>query len=73
MTMIDNSAELNRPDFPGPSMDEVNGFFNAQNFPTEEGEVFYFYYQALGWRTESGSPVRDWKMAASRWLWNLEH
>lgn len=67
------AIELNRPENLGPSMEEVYGFFSSQDFPKEEGEVFYFYYQAMGWRTESGSPVRDWRLAASRWLWNLEH
>ncbi len=71
--MMNEAIALNRPDFPGPSMDEVNGFFVAQDYPAEEGEVFYFYYQGLGWRSESGSPIRDWKAAAFSWLWNLEN
>lgn len=71
--MIYEAIELNRPALTGPSLDEVYGFFSAQDFPREEGEVFYFYYQALGWRSETGSPIRDWKSAASRWLWNLEN
>lgn len=71
--MINEAIELNRSTGEGPSLEEVSGFFARQDFPREEGEVFYFYYQALGWRTESGSLIRDWKHAASRWLWNLEH
>lgn len=71
--MINESIEWNRSEFPGPSLNEVNGFFTSQDYPQEEGEVFYFYYQALGWRSETGSPIRDWKAVASRWLWNLEN
>ncbi|WP_100630078.1 hypothetical protein [Algoriphagus formosus] len=59
--------------YSGPSLEEVNRFFIRSDFPLEEGEVFYYYYQALGWRTESGLPLRDWKAAASDWLWNLEN
>ncbi|MHA7129213.1 hypothetical protein [Algoriphagus namhaensis] len=62
-----------RPALSEPSLEEVQNYFSAQDFPREEGEVFYFYYQGLGWRSETGSLLRDWKLAASRWLWNLEH
>lgn len=62
-----------RPMIPGPSLEEVNRFFASSDFPSEEGEVFCFYYQALGWRSESGSPIYDWRAAASQWLWNLEN
>ncbi|WP_339753407.1 hypothetical protein [Algoriphagus aquimarinus] len=57
----------------GPGLEEVNNFFAAQDFPAEDGEVFYFYYQALGWCNENGMPLRDWRAAAYQWLWNLEH
>lgn len=56
-----------------PQIEEVNNFFVSQNFPSEEGEVFYFYYQAMDWRNEKGMPLQDWKTAAFEWLWNLEH
>ncbi|GMQ30717.1 hypothetical protein [Algoriphagus confluentis] len=71
--MILEQVEHLRPALGEPSLEEVQNYFSAQNFPREEGEVFYFYYQGLGWRSETGSPLRDWKLAASRWLWNLEH
>ena len=71
--MILEHAEHLRPANGTPSLEEVMNYFSAQDFPLEEGEVFYFYYQGMGWRSESGCPLRDWKHAASRWLWNLEH
>ncbi len=71
--MIVEHAEHLRPANGTPSLEEVMNYFSAQDFPLEEGEVFYFYYQGMGWKSESGSPLRDWKHAASRWLWNLEH
>lgn len=71
--MIVEHAEHLRPAAGTPSLEEVKAYFSAQDFPLEEGEVFYFYYQGLGWRSESGGPLRNWKDAASRWLWNLEH
>jgi len=57
----------------GPGLEEVNNFFTANDFPAEEGEVFFYYYQAMDWRNENGVPVRDWRTAASDWLFNLDH
>jgi hypothetical protein len=71
--MIADNAEHHRSASGMPSLEEVMNYFSAQDFPLEEGEVFYFYYQGLGWKTETGGPLRNWKHAASRWLWNLEH
>jgi hypothetical protein len=55
----------------GPQLEEVRNFFVNQDFPLEEGEVFYYYYQGLGWRGENGCAIRDWKSAANDWLENL--
>ncbi|WP_297337950.1 hypothetical protein [Algoriphagus sp.] len=65
--------ETSRSMFSAPGLEEVKCFFASSDFPSQEGEVFYFYYQALGWRTESGSPIYDWKALASQWVWNLEN
>ncbi len=71
--MIQDQSEHRNSGPMGPRLEEVNSFFASQDFPREEGEVFYFYYQAMGWRNENGIVLRDWKAAASEWLWNLDH
>lgn len=48
-----------------PRLEEVNNFFASQDFPAEEGEDFYFYYQTTCWCNENGMPLRDWKSAAN--------
>ncbi|WP_297338462.1 hypothetical protein [Algoriphagus sp.] len=65
--------ETSRPMIPAPGLEEVNRFFASSDFPSQEGAVFYFFYQALGWQTESGSPFYDWKALAFQWVWNLEN
>jgi hypothetical protein len=70
--MISEHVEHYRSVFGAPSLDEVRSFFAAQDYPFEEGEVFFYYYDGLGWRTESGGVLRDWRSAAHEWLWNLE-
>ena len=56
-----------------PTIEEVKAYFRFMNIPDSEAEVFYFYYQGLDWKNESGSPLRDWVMAADQWVWNLEN
>ncbi|RIW13330.1 hypothetical protein D0X99_16260 [Algoriphagus lacus] len=71
--MIHEQVEYLRPAFNTPSLEDVQDYFTTRDFPGEEGEVFFFYYQGMGWTNENGSPIRDWRAAASRWLWNLEN
>ncbi|WP_200979892.1 hypothetical protein [Echinicola sp. 20G] len=56
-----------------PHINEVKSYFRYMNVPDSEAEVFFFYYQGLDWRNESGTPLRDWVMAADQWVWNLEN
>tara|TARA_R110002074_G_scaffold112198_6_gene240236 strand:- start:25879 stop:26076 length:198 start_codon:yes stop_codon:yes gene_type:complete len=46
----------------GPGLEKVNNFFTANDFPAEEGEVFFYYYQAMDWRNEYRIPVRNCKV-----------
>lgn len=55
----------------GPMLEDVRNFFADHESPLEEGEVFFYYYQGLGWRHENGCLIRDWKSVASEWLQNL--
>lgn len=56
-----------------PKLDHVKIYFSQKNIPESEAEVFFFYYQDMDWKTETGTPVRDWKAAANEWVWNLEN
>ncbi|AGA77655.1 hypothetical protein Echvi_1386 [Echinicola vietnamensis DSM 17526] len=56
-----------------PKLEEVKSYFNYLHIPEAEAEVFYFYYQGMDWKNETGTPIRDWVMAADEWVWNLEN
>ena len=56
-----------------PTLEQVKAYFNFLHVPASEAEVFYFYFQAMDWRNETGTPIRDWVMAADDWVWNLEN
>jgi hypothetical protein len=56
-----------------PTLEQVQAYFNSLHVPAAEAEVFFFYYQGMDWRNETGTPVRDWIMAVDDWVWNLEN
>ncbi|GGF42438.1 hypothetical protein [Echinicola rosea] len=56
-----------------PKLEDIKSFFSEFAIPVAEAEVFYYYYQSLGWHTENGMPVHNWKEAAQDWLYNLEN
>jgi len=56
-----------------PRLDEIKNFFSERAVPIAEAEVFFYYYQAMGWHTETGMPIHNWKEAADEWLYNLEN
>ena len=50
-----------------PTMDEVQERAAAIGLAPAEVENFWNYYEARGWRTGSGQPVRSWQAALARW------
>ena len=48
-------------------MDEVQARAAAIGLAPAEVENFWNYYEARGWRTGSGQPVRSWQAALARW------
>ncbi|WP_226333021.1 hypothetical protein [Echinicola marina] len=56
-----------------PQLEEIKTFFSEMAVPVAEAEVFFYYYQSMGWHAESGMPIRNWKEAAEEWLYNLEN
>lgn len=50
-----------------PSMDEVKDFFLKVEQPISEGEKFYNYYSATGWKIGK-SNLEDWEAAARNWI-----
>ncbi|EOZ97790.1 hypothetical protein A33Q_1599 [Indibacter alkaliphilus LW1] len=70
-TTIAPKSENLRMNIPG--IEQVRSYFSIKDYSIEEADLFFFYYQSLGWRNENGTPLRDWKSAASSWMWNLEN
>jgi hypothetical protein len=58
---------------PKPTLNQARRYFVAHEFIEEEGELFYFFHRSTFWRSHSGERIGDWKLAAKRWMWNLEN
>lgn len=56
-----------------PTLNQARQYFLTHTFIKEEGEIFFFFHRSTCWRTQSGTKIRDWKIAADKWIWNLEH
>lgn len=46
----------------------VLAFFKLNNWPEIEGKKFYKYYDAKDWKLTRGLKIKDWKMAAKKFV-----
>ena len=51
-----------------PQFEEVSEFFIGNGSTTRYANQFMRYYEGLGWRTKSGSPIINWKPIALNWI-----
>lgn len=51
-----------------PQFEEVSEFFIDNGSTTRYANQFMRYYEGLGWRTKSGSPIINWKPIALNWI-----
>lgn len=54
-----------------PPFHHVVIYFDQKHCSEAEASKFYEYYQASGWKTPTGAAVKNWKAAASGWIWQL--
>lgn len=54
-----------------PSFDHVQVYFLQRSLDKEEADRFYKFYSDVGWIGERGKPIRNWKTAAGKWIWNI--
>jgi len=54
-----------------PTFQFVNIYFIQKGRKQVEAKAFFGFYSANNWTTPKDKKVRDWKAAASDWIWNL--
>jgi len=52
-----------------PDFDCVSIYFNQKGGAKIAGN-FFQYFQDCGWKTRTGAPVRNWKVAATDWIYD---
>ncbi|MEJ6979451.1 hypothetical protein WG906_03260 [Pedobacter sp. P351] len=52
-----------------PDFDDVSIYFN-QKGQAQIASSFYEYFQNCQWRTKTGTPLRNWKVVATDWIYN---
>ena len=55
-----------------PSSFFVQVYFNQKGRTLLESTMFFQYYSASKWTTRRGKKIRDWKVAANNWIWNIK-
>ncbi|SEF72990.1 hypothetical protein SAMN03080598_01194 [Algoriphagus boritolerans DSM 17298 = JCM 18970] len=56
-----------------PTLNQVRLYFSTHRFEIEEGDIFFYFHRSTFWRSQFGDRIGDWKLAAKRWMWNLEN
>ena len=54
-----------------PDFDMVSIYFN-QKRQLEIACTFFQHFQKANWKTDSGYPIRNWKVLASDWIFEYE-
>ena len=54
-----------------PILPHVQIYFDQKGLSIKEAEAFYYYQNAHGWKTEAGTPIKNWKVVASNWIWDM--
>lgn len=52
------------------TIQQVQEYFASKNFPSQEAEKFYNYFQSNGWLVGGKTKMKDWKAAANNWMLN---
>lgn len=71
--MINGAEKQKKSSSKTPTLNQVRLYFLAHRFGIEEGDVFFYFHRSTFWRSQFGDRIGDWKLAAKRWMWNLEN
>ena len=54
--------------FVPPDETQAIAFFRENGSSKTEGQIFWDYYQANGWKISGKTPMQDWQAAARNWI-----
>lgn len=53
-----------------PTNKEVKNYFQENNFPEQEAQKFFNYFNSIGWLVGGKIPMVNWQAAAQNWMIN---
>jgi hypothetical protein len=53
-----------------PTNKEVKNYFQENNFPEQEAQKFFNYFNSIGWLVGGKTPMVNWQAAAQNWMIN---
>jgi len=55
-----------------PILIHVIVYFDQHGIGVKEAEAFFYYQTAHNWKTQSGTPIKNWKTVAANWIFNIQ-
>lgn len=55
-----------------PTIQEVEIYFQEQNYPELEAQKFFNYFSSNGWLVGGKTKMKDWQAAARNWMLNTQ-
>jgi len=55
-----------------PTIQEVEIYFQQQNYPELEAQKFFNYFSSNGWLVGGKTKMKDWQAAARNWMLNTQ-
>jgi hypothetical protein len=53
-----------------PNLQQIEIYFQQNNFPEQEAQKFFNYFKSVGWLVGGKTPMVDWQAAAQNWMIN---
>ena len=57
-----------KPSTGNPAVEEVRAFFKENQALERWADEFFDYYEMVGWVVGKSKPIKNWRMAAKRWI-----
>lgn len=59
-----------KKEFEPPTFEEVKKYFQDHQANSDQAELFFNYYDSLGWKTATGAKIEKWDSKANVWILN---
>ncbi len=54
-----------------PCLEHIIIYFVQKNSSVSEAHIFFSHFNNSNWKTRKGKQIKNWKVLAADWIWNL--